>query len=91
MQGLVRMFSSPATSPQVNRINSQILLKYSDIQQLESTGYQIYEFLRMKTQFNVGNTDVILCTSSQPEFIQETDDGAFLYGIDLQFITDEVE
>jgi hypothetical protein len=89
--GIVRMFPVQTSTRPVNRVNAQCLVKNSDMQTAESLSWEIYELLRMKTDFSVGNTKVILCRATQPEFVQETDDGCFLYSVDLSFITDQGE
>ncbi|MBA4542890.1 hypothetical protein H1164_08245 [Thermoactinomyces daqus] len=89
--GMVRMFPTQTNSSSINRINAQCLIKNTDMQTAESKSWEIYESLRMKTGFQVGTAYVILCTASQPSFIQQMEDGCFLYSVDFQFITDQEE
>lgn len=89
MQGLVRLFPTVKDDAGVNRLAAQVILKHADQQPLEAKAWEIYEFLRMKSNFSVGTTEVILCRAGQPEYIEYLEDQSFLYGIDLQILEND--
>lgn len=87
--GLVRVYPTQTNNREVNRLSAQILIKSDSMQQAEAKAWEIYEDLRIQTHFLIGSTFIIYCSTSQPEFIQSVDSGAFLYSVNLQFITDQ--
>lgn len=87
--GLVRIFPTPTTNKEINRLNAQILIKSDSMQKAEAKAWEIYEDLRIQTHFLIGDTMIIYCSTNQPEFIQSVDSGAFLYSVNLQLITDQ--
>lgn len=87
--GMVRVFPVQTSSRQINRINAQALIQCAHPQTGESKAWEIYEAMRMKTRFEVGTTKVIMCATSQPEFINQGESGVFHFSINFNFITEQ--
>ncbi|OYD08545.1 minor capsid protein [Paludifilum halophilum] len=87
--GIVRIFPAPTTSRQVNRLPCQVLVRASDMTTAESKAYEIYESLRMRTDFYVGPDRVVLCTASQPLFVEKDENNRTVYSVNFEIITEE--
>lgn len=86
--GIIRIFPSPTTSRSVNRLPSQALVRHVDMAEAEAKSWEIYESLRMRTDFTVGPTRVVLCRASQPLYVEKDANGRFLYSINFELLTE---
>lgn len=86
--GIVRIFPSPTTSRSINRLPSQALVRHSDMEAAEAKSWEIYESLRMRTDFMVGPTRVVLCRASQPLYVEKDANGRFVYSINFELLTE---
>lgn len=85
---MVRTTPAATTSPHVNHLNFQILIRNEKAKEADSKAWEIYEELRVKTRFSVGRTDVIRCFANQPLYVGQDDSGRTLYSINCNVITD---
>jgi Bacteriophage minor capsid protein len=87
---MVRITPGTTNSRNINRLNFQILLRDERAANAEAKAWEIYEALRVKTDFLVGSTKVIRCFANQPLYIGPDESGRTQYSINCSVITDEV-
>lgn len=82
--GIVKLFPLATTSQYLNDITCQIIVQSKRMDQAESKSWEIYEFFRFKTSFDVGSTHVVVCRAAQPTYLTANDSGLFMYSVSLQ-------
>lgn len=72
------------------RPSIQVIVRAKTAINAESKAWEIYDFLKHKTNFMIGATSVVLCRAEQssPLYIGTDENGRFLYSINFQLLTE---
>lgn len=89
--GVVRIFPNRTRSLYFNNLTCQVSIQNEKPSQAEVKAWEIYEKLRVKTKFYIGSSLVLLCRCSQPTYLKVNESGDFLYQVDFQLKTEEVD
>lgn len=74
----------------LSRPSLQVIIRAKSGSFAESKAWEIYNHLKLKTNFKIGATSVVLCRAEQssPLFIGTDENGRFLYSINFQLLTE---
>lgn len=68
----------------------QILVRSKNPSTAETKAWEVFNHLNLKSNFNIGSTQVIYCNAQQssPLFIGTDDNGRYLFSVNFQTITE---
>jgi hypothetical protein len=88
--GVVRLTGGSGPTSTLLKPSFQVLIRSAHPRTAEAKAWEVFNFLNLKTGFDVGLTHVVFCTAQQstPLFIGEDENGRSLYSVNFNTISE---